>query len=177
MRRRWWLAACWALVWGAGCGREAGEPPRPGMYVAWNKMWPDKAVRSVGFERPNNWTVVVKRRRRQVTVSATSSEFWRLRQYPNAAQTDPATFADALTTRQRRRYGENLLTSHRSETEINELGGIKLDYELLDGSLRGTRYVLAGGWVLEYQYRPAYRALVQPAFVHLTSSLLLTENR
>lgn len=166
-----------AVVMLGGCGGNRGVPPQPAPTKAWTRMWPDQAVRQVKFEYPANWRVEVNRRHGgSVTVKATDAEWWRLQYNPEHARTPLEQFAAAVRADRASRRGD-ILTSNLTPVTIADLEGIRLDYEVLAEKVRGMRFVLDGGWVIEYEMRDAHRAVVDRAFQHLTSSVDLTENR
>ncbi|MBI5831158.1 MAG: hypothetical protein HZB16_02475 [Armatimonadetes bacterium] len=161
----------------AGCGRDDGAPLPPAQYKAWTRMWPDQAVRQVKFEYPGNWQVEVDRRRGgSVTVKATDFEWWRLQYNPTYVKATVEQFADAVRADRQRRRGD-ILTSDLSPVTVADHEGIRLNYEVLGEKTKGVRYVLEGGWVIEYEARDAQKKVVSNAFGHMSNSVDLTENR
>lgn len=176
MRRTIISLAVLAATLLTACGGNRGEPAPPQDSISWSRMGVDKDVRQLRLEYPRNWPLEVRRHRGEtITVSPTDCEVWRLEYHPQYAQTDPETLADTISAERKSR--RQLLNSARMRLEVRERDAVKLDYEALDGSAKGVRYALAGGFVIEYEYRPQYETQVAAAFRSMTMSVEIVDNR
>ena len=161
----------------SGCGKNGGAPVPPADYKAWTRMWPDQAVRQVKFDYPANWQVEVDRRHGgSVTVKATDYEWWRLQYNPDQVRAPLEQFADQVRADRQRRRGD-ILTSDRTAVTVADHEGIRVNYEVLADKVKGVRYVLDGGWVIEYEARDGQHKIVNATFAHMSNSVDLTENR
>ena len=159
-----------------GCFSNPDPPIEPGSLVAWTHLWPNNAVRQVRVEYPNNWKIEASRHGGgSVTMSGSELEWWRLAYHPEFAGKTAGQIFDTLRASELANKTD-VLSSDRVETTINDRPAIACVREQIHQEWVGGRVVVDGGWIIEWQSRPAYQSAMVGVFHAATASLDITDN-
>lgn len=154
-----------------GCARQAGPPPSVDDY----RPARDDTL-AVSFERPVSWSYRTAEHEGSqfLLLEATPRERLVISRLPAAAETRLA----ELDQRVREQIAEQFPGAESGPSEKTSLGGreaLRCAFRIPSAETRGTRYVLAGGYVVETEARERYESTVQPVFDHVLSTLTFPE--
>lgn len=158
----------------AGCQSPPPPPAAPTATVAWHGAAPA----GLGFEYPGNWTASTRTAaggEQFVTVATGGAERLVIGLLPSQAGRSLEAFAGEVTARVREEFPGTLAGEPRAATVAGR-PALKLGFQTPAGN-RGVRYLVAGGWLLEYEARPQYADELAPAFEAIVASLTLPRVR
>ncbi len=163
----WVLSAALLL---AGCQGPPPPPADPAAVVAWSGTQPV----GLGFAYPGNWPATARTAaggEQFVTISATSAERLVIGYLPGQSGNSLEAFAGEITARVREEFPGTLAGEPRAATAAGR-PALKLGFQTPAGN-RGVRYLITGGWLVEYEARPQYSDGLEPAFEAIVASLTL----
>jgi hypothetical protein len=156
----------------AGCRNAPPPPPaEPGPPVA----WAGAAPAGLAFAYPGNWTATPRAGQQGeqfVTLAASGAERLVIGCLPTQANRSPEAFAGEIAARVKQEF-PGTLTGEPDAVQVNGRPALKIGFQTQAGN-RGVRYVIAGGWLVEYEARPAYADLLEPQFEAVVASLKLS---
>jgi len=168
-----WLPYASALLL-IGCQGQPPPPTAPTAPVAWSGSEPA----GLGFRYPGNWTTsasTAEGGEQFVTVTATPSERLVIGLLPAQAGRSLSAFAGEVTARVREEY-PGTLAGEPVQASVAGRPALKVGFQTQAGN-RGVRYLVAGGWLVEYEARPQYSDDLEPAFEAIVASLTLPRTR
>ena len=166
-RRLGWLCSALCLT---ACAGPPPPPATPASPVAYSGPGPA----GLAFESPSNWSTSARDGdggEQFVTLFATPAERLVLGHLPDQEDRSLEAFAGELNARVAKQF-PGTLTGDPKTVTVAGRPALKLGFQTQAGN-RGVRYVIQGGWLVEYEARPAYADELEPDFEAVVASLNL----